>query len=96
MSAKGIGMGARTAAALLLAATAAGALAACGHYGPPLRAAEYREKEAAEAAAERQRAQGGKAEAADEAPMPNDETLTDPDGGPPAPGTGELEGLEAP
>jgi hypothetical protein len=87
VSAKGIGMGARTATALLLAATAAGALAACGHYGPPLRAAEYREKEAAEAAAERQRAQGA---------TPNDETPTDPDGGPPAPGTGELEGLEAP
>lgn len=88
MSATGIGMGARTAlATLLLTATAAGALAACGHYGPPVRAEEYRKEQAAEQRRERD---------AKEALTPNDETLVDPDNGPPAPGTGELEGLEAP
>jgi predicted small lipoprotein YifL len=41
-------------AALLVLAMASG-LAACGRYGPPVRAEQYREKERAERAAERQK-----------------------------------------
>jgi hypothetical protein len=94
VSAKGTGRGARTAlGALLLAAGAAGALAACGHYGPPLRAAEYREAEEAEKAAEREQRRALDAESPAEAPTQDDEAggnLT-PDPGQPPP-----EGLEAP
>ena len=98
MSARGTGIGTRAAAlALLLLATAGAALAGCGHYGPPVRAEEYRLKQEAERAAEQQqrRAKGekGAAEAPAQAPVQDDET-----GGAPAPepGVGPLEGLEAP
>jgi hypothetical protein len=101
VSARGARTGLRsTAAALLLAALAGGALAACGHYGPPLRAEEYREKQKAERA-EKQRRRQEQSGAVD-APVSKDQEQTAPGddqtGGAPAPepGVGPLEGEEAP
>ena len=101
MSARGTRTGLRsTAVVLLLAALAGSALAACGHYGPPLRAEQYREKEKAEKAEKQLRRQ--QQSGAVDAPMRDDQKQGEPQddqtGGAPAPepGVGPLEGEEAP
>jgi hypothetical protein len=61
----------RGAAGILLALSlgAAGALA-CGHYGPPVRAREYREKEQEQTRAEEQREKGSTPESRND-PLPS-------------------------
>jgi hypothetical protein len=61
---------ARRAAAWILVALGCGAGAlACGHYGPPVRAREYREKQEEKSRAEAQRQQGSTPESRNE-PLP--------------------------
>jgi dihydrodipicolinate synthase/N-acetylneuraminate lyase len=83
VSARATGTGLRAAALAVLLLGAAGALAGCGHYGPPVRAEQYRQQEEARRAEERrlrvERAKAAQAPAEAPAPAPS------PPGAPEAP-----------